>query len=167
MLKPDDAKTVVEGLADAAAAKPLKADPKELRLPIMMLKREAEDAHRVALLEGYAKEPGAKAFPSGLIYKELKKGTGAKPRATSIVKVHYHGTFPDGNVFDSSVRRGEPIEFPLNGVIPCWTEGVQLISLGGKSQLVCPHPIAYGERGRPGIPERAILVFEVELFEIK
>lgn len=167
MLKADDAKVVADGLADAAAGKALAADPKDLRLELMALQRNADDARRAAQLDAYAKEPGAKRLPSGLVIKELKAGTGAHPTATNVVKVHYHGTFPDGTVFDSSVQRGEPSEFPLNGVIPCWTEGVQLIGVGGKAKLVCPYSIAYGERGRPPvIPERATLVFEVELLSI-
>jgi FKBP-type peptidyl-prolyl cis-trans isomerase FkpA len=167
MLKADDAKVVADGLADAAAGKALTADPKDLRLELMALQRNADDARRAAQLDAYAKEPGAKRLPSGLVIKELKAGTGAHPTATNVVKVHYHGTFPDGTVFDSSVQRGEPSEFPLNGVIPCWTEGVQLIGVGGKAKLVCPYSIAYGERGRPPvIPERATLVFEVELLSI-
>ncbi len=167
MLKADDAKVVADGLADAAAGKDLTADPKDLRMELMALQRDAEDARRSAQLDAYAKEPGAKRTASGLIYKEIKAGKGAHPAAADVVKVHYHGTFPDGTVFDSSVQRGQPSEFPLNGVIACWTEGVQLIGVGGKARLVCPYSIAYGERGRPPlIPERATLVFEVELLSI-
>lgn len=167
-LKGSDVQAVADGMADLCAGKPLKAEPKELKPKVAALKHEAVETRRLAQLEAFAAEPGAKSLPSGLIYKEIKAGTGAKPAATSMVKVHYHGTFPDGNVFDSSVQRGEPMEFPLNGVIPCWTEGVQLIAAGGKAKLVCPYAIAYGERGRPPvIPERATLVFEVELLEVK
>ena len=167
MLKPEDAKAVADGMADAAAGKALTADPKDLRLELMALQKNADDARRAAQLDAYAKEPGAKRTASGLIYKEIKAGKGAHPAAADVVKVHYHGTFPDGTVFDSSVQRGQPSEFPLNGVIACWTEGVQLIGVGGKARLVCPYSIAYGERGRPPlIPERATLVFEVELLSI-
>ena len=97
----------------------------------------------------------------------IKPGTGPSPKATDKVKVHYHGTLTDGTVFDSSVQRKEPATFPLNGVIPCWTEGVQLMKVGGKSRLVCPADLAYGDRGAPPkIKPGATLVFEVELLEI-
>ena len=85
--------------------------------------------------------------PSGLVFQSLVDGKGASPAATDVVKVHYRGTFPDGKEFDSSYKRGEPTEFPLNGVIPCWTEGVQLMKVGGKAKLTCPPGIAYGTRG--------------------
>ena len=114
-----------------------------------------------------AKESGAMVTPSGLVYRSLKDGSGASPGATDTVKVHYRGTFPDGKEFDSSYKRGEPIEFPLNGVIKCWTEGVQRMKVGGKAKLTCPAAIAYGERGAGGvIPPNATLQFEVELLAI-
>ncbi|MEO6856807.1 MAG: FKBP-type peptidyl-prolyl cis-trans isomerase [Rhodoferax sp.] len=114
-----------------------------------------------------AKEPGATVTPSGLVYRSLKDGTGASPSATDKVKVHYRGTFLDGKEFDSSYKRNEPIEFPLNGVIKCWTEGVQKMKVGGKAKLTCPPTIAYGERGAGGvIPANATLQFEVELLGI-
>jgi FKBP-type peptidyl-prolyl cis-trans isomerase FkpA len=104
---------------------------------------------------------------SGLIYREIKPGTGASPTATDVVKVHYRGTLTNGTEFDSSYKRNEPAQFPLNQVIPCWTEGVQRMKVGGKSQLVCPANIAYGEAGRPPvIPGGATLVFEIELLAI-
>lgn len=107
--------------------------------------------------------------PSGLIYQSLKEGTGASPAASDIVKVHYKGTFPDtGKEFDSSYKRNEPTEFPLNGVIPCWTEGVQKMKVGGKAKLTCPPGIAYGSRGAAGvIPPNATLNFEIELLAVK
>ncbi len=105
--------------------------------------------------------------PSGLIFQSLKDGTGASPGAADMVKVHYRGTFPDGREFDSSYKRGTPIEFPLNGVIRCWTEGVQRMKVGGKAKLTCPPAIAYGERGAGNvIPPNATLHFEVELLGI-
>jgi FKBP-type peptidyl-prolyl cis-trans isomerase FkpA len=105
--------------------------------------------------------------PSGLVFRSLKEGSGAKPAATDTVKVHYRGTLTDGKEFDSSHSRGEPATFPLNRVIPCWTEGVQRIQVGGKAQLTCPPAIAYGSRGAGGvIPPNATLIFEVELLEI-
>ena len=114
-----------------------------------------------------AKEAGAVVTPSGLVYRSLTDGKGASPSATDTVKVHYRGTFPDGREFDSSYKRGQPIEFPLNGVIKCWTEGVQKMKIGGKAKLTCPAAIAYGERGAGAvIPPNATLVFEVELLAV-
>jgi FKBP-type peptidyl-prolyl cis-trans isomerase FkpA len=104
---------------------------------------------------------------SGLVYKSLKDGTGASPTAADRVKVHYRGTLPDGKEFDSSYARGTPAEFSLNRVIPCWTEGVQRMKVGGKASLTCPPAIAYGERGAGNvIPPNATLLFEVELLGI-
>ncbi len=120
-----------------------------------------------AVAAATAKEAGAVVTASGLVYRSLKDGTGASPKASDKVKVHYRGTFPDGKEFDSSYKRNEAIEFPLNGVIPCWTEGVQRMKVGGKAKLTCPASIAYGERGAGGvIPPNATLLFEVELLAI-
>jgi FKBP-type peptidyl-prolyl cis-trans isomerase FkpA len=106
--------------------------------------------------------------PSGLRITHLRLGEGSQPRASDTVRVHYHGTFPDGKVFDSSVDRGSPAVFPLNRVIPCWTEGVSMMRVGGKARLVCPPAIAYGARGAPPtIPPDATLHFEVELLGIQ
>ncbi len=114
-----------------------------------------------------AKEPGAVVSPSGLVYLSIKEGSGASPKASDTVKVNYRGTFPDGKEFDSSYTTGKPAEFPLNGVIKCWTEGVQLMKVGGKAKLTCPAPIAYGTRGAAGvIPPNATLVFEIELLGV-
>ena len=108
-------------------------------------------------------------LPSGLVYESLKEGSGASPAPTDTVRVHYRGTFPDsGKEFDSSYKRNEPTEFPLNGVIPCWTEGVQKMKVGGKARLTCPPAIAYGTRGAGGvIPPNATLNFEIELLSVK
>jgi len=120
-----------------------------------------------AVIDAAAKEPGAVVTTSGLVYRSLKDGAGASPSASDKVKVHYRGTFPDGREFDSSYKRNEAIEFPLNGVIKCWTEGVQRMKVGGKAKLTCPPAIAYGERGAGGvIPPNATLLFEVELLAI-
>ena len=130
-------------------------------------KAPPEQPNYQAYLDKAAGEPGAVKTASGLVYRELKVGTGASPMASDIVKVHYRGTLIDGTEFDSSYKRNEPATFPLGNVIPCWTEGVQKMKVGGKSQLVCPAPIAYGERGSPPvIPGGATLVFEVELLGI-
>lgn len=105
--------------------------------------------------------------PSGIEITMLNEGSGAKPKASDTVKVHYKGTLTDGTEFDSSFRRREPATFPLGGVIPCWTEGVQSIKAGGRAKLVCPPNLAYGARGVPGtIPPNATLVFEIDLLEI-
>lgn len=114
-----------------------------------------------------AKETGAITSPSGLVYLALKEGTGKSPSATDIVRVHYKGMFPDGREFDSSYKRGQPTEFPLNRVIKCWTEGVQRMKPGGKAKLTCPPAIAYGERGAGNvIPPNATLQFEIELLDV-
>jgi FKBP-type peptidyl-prolyl cis-trans isomerase FkpA len=113
------------------------------------------------------KEVAAITTASGLSYKSLLEGTGASPAATDTVKVHYRGTLLDGTEFDSSYKRGEPAEFPLNRVIKCWTEGVQRMKVGGKARLVCPAAIAYGERSPgAGIPPNATLNFDIELLAI-
>ena len=105
---------------------------------------------------------------SGLVYESIKDGAGESPKATDVVKVHYKGMFLDGKEFDSSYKRGEPTELPLNRVIPCWTEGVQRMKPGGKAKLTCPASIAYGERGAGGvIPPNTTLNFEVELISVK
>ena len=120
-----------------------------------------------ATLNAAAKEPGAEVSASGLVYRSLREGTGASPKASDTVKVNYRGTFPDGKEFDSSYKRNQAIEFPLGNVIKCWTEGVQRMKVGGKAKLTCPPAIAYGERGAGGtIPPNATLLFEVELLAI-
>jgi FKBP-type peptidyl-prolyl cis-trans isomerase FkpA len=126
----------------------------------------AESAAAETWLTQRAGEAGAQKTASGLIYKELKAGTGASPAATDKVKVHYHGTLRTGEVFDSSVQRGEPATFGLNQVIPCWTEAVQKMKVGGKALISCPSKIAYGDKGNRSILPGAALSFEVELLEI-
>jgi FKBP-type peptidyl-prolyl cis-trans isomerase FkpA len=127
-----------------------------------------EKAKHQAFRDQAAQEAGAVKTPSGLVYKSTQPGSGKSPAVTDVVKVHYKGTFPDGKVFDSSIDRGQPAEFPLNGVIPCWTEAVQRMKVGEKARIVCPSDIAYGDRGSPpAIPGGATLIFEVELLGIK
>jgi FKBP-type peptidyl-prolyl cis-trans isomerase FkpA len=110
---------------------------------------------------------GETSSASGLTITHITEGSGARPTATDVVRVHYQGTFPNGEVFDSSVKRGKPARFPLNRVIPCWTQGLQQMRVGGKAKLVCPPGIAYGARGAPPrIPPNATLHFEVELLAI-
>jgi FKBP-type peptidyl-prolyl cis-trans isomerase FkpA len=118
------------------------------------------------LLATAAKEPGAAVTSSGLVYRSLKDGTGASPSAADTVRVNYRGTFADGSEFDSSYKRNAPAQFPLGGVIPCWTEGVQRMKVGGKARLTCPAAIAYGTRGAGPIPPNTPLQFEVELLDI-
>ena len=165
---------VKAGMTDAILKKPLKAELQPYTTKIQELQRARlsvmaaeEKKTGQAFLEKAATAPGATKTSSGLVITTLKAGTGEAPKATDKVKVHYQGTLTDGTVFDSSFQRGEPVTFPLNGVIRCWTEGVQLMKVGGKSRLVCPSDLAYGERGAPPrIKPGATLVFEVELLEI-
>ncbi len=127
----------------------------------------AEKAASMAFIDQLAQEAGAERTASGLVYSVVTEGTGANPTAADTVRVHYHGTLRDGTVFDSSVDRGEPISFPLSGVISCWTEGVQKMQVGGTSRLVCPSETAYGDAGQGVIPGGAALVFEVQLLGIE
>ena len=125
------------------------------------------EAEGTAFREKAAQEEGAVQTASGLIFKELRAGTGVSPKATDRVKVHYHGSLIDGTVFDSSVERGEPITFALGEVVKGWTEGLQMMKVGGKAKLTISPELAYGPGGREGIPPNATLVFEVELLGIE
>lgn len=173
-LTPAELEIVKAGFADAVLKKKATAEPKdfipkirELQTVRMAAASTREKEAGAAFLAKAAAEKGATKLPSGVVITTIKEGTGATPAATDTVKVHYHGTLTNGKVFDSSVERNEPATFPLNGVIPCWTEGVQQIKVGGKSKLVCPAEVAYGDRGAPpDIGPGATLVFEVELLDI-
>ncbi|MCO8079135.1 FKBP-type peptidyl-prolyl cis-trans isomerase [Acinetobacter lwoffii] len=138
-----------------------------------MQQKQVKDAKQAqassdSFLTENAKKAGVKTTASGLQYVVTKEGTGKQPAASSVVKVHYTGKLVDGKVFDSSVERGEPIEFPLNQVIPGWTEGLQLMKQGGKATLYIPSQLGYGEQGVPGtIPPHSTLIFDVELIEVK
>lgn len=166
---------VQQGITDAAAGKKLSLEPEEYKQQINALaqSRIQEAAQKQKelskpFLENATKEAGAEKLSSGSIYKQIKAGTGAQPKATDIVKVHYTGTFIDGKVFDSSVERGQPVEFPLGQVIPCWREGVSKMKTGGKAKLTCPPEAAYGDQGMPPvIAGGATLIFDIELLEIK
>ena len=140
----------------------------ELARKRLLAAAEVKKEKEKAFADKAAGEKGAQKSESGLVYLSLKDGAGDSPKATDTVKVNYAGKLTDGKEFDSSYKRGQPVEFPLNGVIPCWTEGLQKMKVGGKAKLVCPSAIAYGDAGRPPIiPGGATLVFEVELLEIK
>jgi FKBP-type peptidyl-prolyl cis-trans isomerase FkpA/FKBP-type peptidyl-prolyl cis-trans isomerase FklB len=165
---------VQAGLADGALRRPRKVDlqayqPKvrQLQAERLRLRGEEEKKAGQSFLAKAATEPGATKTASGLIITTVQPGTGASPEPGDRVKVHYTGRLIDGTTFDSSVQRGQPATFPLSGVIKCWTEGLQLMKAGGKSRLVCPPDLAYGDRGSPPrIAPGATLVFEVELLEI-
>jgi FKBP-type peptidyl-prolyl cis-trans isomerase FkpA len=171
-LSPAELEIVKRAISDAAANKPaVDINTWGPKLQAFATGRQAKVAEREKssskdYLEKAAAEKGAVKSESGLIYRELTPGTGESPKATDKVKVNYRGTFVNGTEFDSSYARNQPAEFPLNGVIKCWTEGVQKMKVGGKSRLVCPATIAYGDGGRPGIPGGATLVFEIELLAI-
>ena len=165
---------VQAGMSDALLGKEKKVDlqtygPKiqDFGRQRMEASAEKEKEASVAFLEQMSKEKGAERTPSGLIYIPVSEGTGAVPKATDTVKVNYTGKLRDGTEFDSSVKRGEPATSPLNSVIPCWTEGVQKMKVGGKAKLVCPSDIAYGNRGQGPIKPGSTLVFDVELISIE
>lgn len=162
------------GITDGVLKRTPKVNAQEFMPKVQQLQQsrlavvsEAEKKQGADFLAKAAAEKGATKTASGLVFSTIKPGTGESPKATDKVKVHYHGTLIDGTVFDSSVERGQPATFPLNGVIPCWTEGVQRMKVGEKSRIVCPSQIAYGDRGAPPkIKPGATLIFEVELLEI-
>ena len=163
---------VKRALTDAAARKPAidleEWGPKIEAFASARAERVAarEKTASKAYLAKAAAEPGVVRTDSGLLYRDLSPGSGRSPTASDTVKVHYRGTLINGTEFDSSYKRNEPAQFPLGGVIPCWTEGVQKMKVGGKARLVCPSDLAYGDAGRPSIPGGATLLFEVELLEI-
>jgi FKBP-type peptidyl-prolyl cis-trans isomerase FkpA len=161
-LSPSDLELVKRAMSDAAAGKPA-VDLQAWAPKIEPLMKARIAKVSSAYLAKCAAEPGVMKTPSGLIYKDVTKGTGPSPAPEDKVKVNYRGTFPNGKVFDASK---EPIEFGLNQVIKCWTEGVSKMKVGGKAHLVCPSDIAYGDQGRPGIPGGSTLVFDVELLSI-
>ena len=171
-LSPAELEIVKRALTDSAGGKPAlelsEWGPKIQPLANSRAKvvAEKQKALSAAYLAKAAAEPGAIKTDSGLVFREVRAGQGASPKATDTVKVHYRGTLVNGTEFDSSYKRNEPAQFPLNGVIKCWTEGVQRMKVGGKAVLVCPADLAYGEQGRPSIPGGAALIFEIELLDI-
>jgi len=173
-LSESDLEIVKAGLSDGILKRTIKVDMQTVKPKIQQLAQsragvvaEKEKKAGAAFLAKAAAEAGAKKTASGAIVTTLKEGKGPSPKAADTVKVHYQGTLVDGTVFDSSIQRGQPATFPLGNVIKCWTEGVQEIKVGGKSRLVYPAGIAYGDRGSPpAIKPGATLIFEVELIEI-
>jgi FKBP-type peptidyl-prolyl cis-trans isomerase FkpA len=172
-LKPDELAIVKAGLTDAVTdAKPQVEletyGPKVNELAQKRAAGGAEDAKKkgAEFLDKVAKEKDAKKTPSGIVIRTITPGNGASPAPTDVVKVHYEGKLIDGTIFDSSLKRGQPAEFPLNGVVPCWTEALQQMKKGEKAQVVCPAALAYGDRGSPpAVPPGATLSFEVELLD--
>jgi FKBP-type peptidyl-prolyl cis-trans isomerase FkpA len=154
----------------ASSVQPLSLAARAAAIVLMpLLSLAALPAHAQAdALAAAMKEPGAVKTDSGLIYRMIQPGKGAKPVADDTVRVHYRGTLANGKEFDSSYTRGQPAEFPLRRVIRCWTEGVQLMSVGAKARLTCPADLAYGDRnvGNGLIPPNSVLQFEVELLAI-
>ena len=171
-LSPRELDLIKQALSDSAAGKPVvqleEWGPKIQPLSQARSARAAtkQKAASEEFLAKAATEPGAIKTDSGLIYQEITPGTGASPKPSDTVKVNYRGTLIDGTEFDSSYKRNQPASFPLSGVVPCWTEGLQRMKTGGKARLVCPAKLAYGDEGRPSIPGGAALIFEVELLEV-
>jgi FKBP-type peptidyl-prolyl cis-trans isomerase len=175
-----DIKAVVAGMQDAmGGAKPALTEA-EMRAAMMGLQKRAQakmaeqakaegeknKKEGEAYLAANAKKPGVKTTKSGLQYKVLKEGTGKTPKATDTVKTHYTGTLVDGTKFDSSVDRGEPVEFGVTQVIPGWTEALQMMKVGSKWQLVIPWEIAYGADGGGRMPPNSVLLFDIELLDV-
>lgn len=172
-----DMKALVEGLEDALGEKELDLNEEQIREAFAAVQQRAQakvaaaadenKAKAETFLADNAKKDGVVVLEEGLQYSVISSGKGdAKPTAADTVKTHYHGTLLDGTVFDSSVDRGEPISFPLNGVIPGWTKALQEMSVGDKWKLFIHPDLAYGPRGSGSIPPNSALIFEVELIEI-
>lgn len=174
-LSVNEAELVAMGVKDAALNKSLKANPADylgkltnITSARARVNAEKENKESLAYLKGIESQEGIKKMPSGLLYKEVTPGKGKTPGEKDFVKVHYEGKLRDGGVFDSSVKRGQPANFAVTGVIPCWTEALKLMKVGGKSVIYCPAEIAYGERGSPPvIPGGSALIFELDLLGIE
>ena len=172
-----DAVAVAAGVTDILAGIASQVSDEDLNAAFGLIREQMQaksaEQHKDVVADGEsflaenAKKDGVVTLESGLQYEILTEGAGDKPSASSTVRTHYHGTLTDGTVFDSSVDRGEPAEFPVNGVIAGWTEALQLMPSGSKWRLTVPHNLAYGERGAGGaIGPFATLVFDVELLDI-
>jgi FKBP-type peptidyl-prolyl cis-trans isomerase FkpA len=174
-LTPEELKSVQQGLHDGVTGAKSQVDMSVYGPKIKPLAAERaaaaakkSEAQGEALLARAAAEKGATKGAGGIIFRSLHAGSGASPKATDTVTVNYRGTLPDGKEFDSSYKRGKPADLPLEGVIKCWSSGLQMMKVGGKAKLTCPPETAYGERGAGGvIPPNATLTFEVELVAIK
>ncbi|MDP2242881.1 FKBP-type peptidyl-prolyl cis-trans isomerase [Pseudomonas sp.] len=173
-----DSNAVAQGIEDAIGKKEQRLKDDELVEAFAFLQKRAEERMAVMseesaqagkkFLEENGKREGVVTTESGLQYEVLKKAEGNQPKASDVVSVHYEGKLTDGSVFDSSVERGSPIELPVSGVIPGWVEGLQLMHVGEKYKLYIPSELAYGEQSpTPAIPANSVLVFELELLEIK
>lgn len=167
-------KAISQGMLDSLQNKKAQVNPDDYKDMIVarykadgdvLAKKQKETQD--AFLAQKKKEKGSKTIDDGIIVQSITKGKGKYPSSDSTVKVHYHGTLIDGTVFDSSVERGEPIEFSLGQVISCWRKGMQEVRVGGKARLICPADTAYGNRQAGLIPPNSLLVFDVELLEIK
>lgn len=172
-LTEEELEQVQEGLVDGVLGNEPDVNLQEYMMQIQQFAQEraqmattAEREAGVAVIEAAAAEEGAVKTDSGMVFRSLEEGTGASPAAADTVTVHYKGTLRDGTTFDSSYDRGQPATFGLNQVVPCWTEGVQMMKEGGKAKLTCPPDLAYGDRAAGAIPPGATLTFEVELIEV-
>jgi len=166
-LSPAELEVIKRAMSDGVSGAAPAVDMNQYGAKVQGIVRNRQGKVNEAYLAKAAAEKGAITLPSGIVYRELQAGSGASPKATDTVSVHYRGTLVTGEEFDSSHKRNQPAEFPLNGVIPCWTEGVQKMKVGTRAKLVCPPKTAYGDRP-PGskIPPNAVLEFEVELLSI-
>jgi FKBP-type peptidyl-prolyl cis-trans isomerase FkpA len=172
-LSEEELEQVQEGLVDGVLGNETEVNLQEYMMQIQQFAQEraqmavtAEREAGVGIIEAAAAEEGAVKTDSGMVYRSLEEGTGASPNASDTVTVHYKGMLRDGSTFDSSYDRGEPATFGLNQVVPCWTEGVQMMKAGGKAKLTCPPDLAYGDRPAGSIPPGATLTFEVELINV-
>lgn len=171
-LMPEDYKYVQLGMADAVAGKKFATEP-DASLPklrqILNDRREKRKAQAQEMIDKVAAEKGAKKTASGMVYQEMAAGTGSQPKDKDRVKVQYTGTFINGKEFDSTLKRGgKPVEYTLGEILPCFSEGVGMMKVGGKAKFYCPPDIAYGDMGNPPIiPGGSLLIYEVELLETK
>jgi FKBP-type peptidyl-prolyl cis-trans isomerase FkpA len=165
-LSPAELELVKRGLSDSVNGTAPAVDVNPYMGKVQALARTRQVKANEAYLARAAAEKGAITLPSGIVYKELQPGSGPSPKATDTVSVNYRGTLITGEEFDSSYKRNQPAEFPLNGVIKCWEEGVQKMKVGARVKLVCPPKVAYGDKSAGKIPPNSVLEFEVELLSI-